>query len=143
MNKILRALHVIPNFGPGGAERLLVNLLEEFDRERFEVAAVSLYPETGTILEREIREKGLKVYYLNKHKGSGSSNGPATLEHLQDFRPDVVNTHLSVLRYTLLPALFCRVPVQVHTVHNVAQKEVDRVGKLVHWFALDWLVLSP
>lgn len=51
------------------------------------------------------------------------------------FRPDVVHTHRYVLRYTLLPMLFCRVPVRVHTVHNVAQKEVDRVGKLVHWIA--------
>ena len=131
----VRILHVIPNFGPGGAERLLVNLLEEFDRERFEVAAVSLYPETGTILEREIREKGLKVYYLNKHKGPDPRMVPQLWNIFQDFRPDVVHTHLSVLRYTLLPALFCRVPVQVHTVHNIAQKEVDQVGKLVHWFA--------
>lgn len=65
MTRKLRVLHIIPNFGPGGAELLLVNLLEAFDRERFEVAAVSLYPESGTILEEEIKAKKLKVYFLN------------------------------------------------------------------------------
>ncbi len=51
------------------------------------------------------------------------------------FRPDVVHTHRYVLRYTLLSTLFCRIAVRVLTVHNVAQKEVDWVGKLVHWIA--------
>jgi len=139
----VRVLHVIPNFGPGGAERLLVNLLEEFDRERFQVAAVSLYPETGTILEREIREKGLEVYYFNKHKGPDLRMIRELWHIFRDFRPDVVHTHRYVLRYTLLPAFFCHIPVQVHTVHNVAQKEVDRVGKFVHWLAFRWAGVVP
>ncbi|WP_323720632.1 glycosyltransferase [Acetomicrobium sp.] len=139
----VRVLHAIPNFGPGGAERLLVNLLEQFDRERFEVAAVSLYPETGTILEREIREKKINVYYLNKHKGPDPRMVPQLWHIFRDFRPDVVHTHRYVLRYTLLPAYLCRIPVQVHTVHSIAQKEVDRVGKIIHWFAFRFAGVVP
>ena len=133
--KKVRVLHIIPNFGAGGAERLLVDLLEAFDQERFEVAAVSLYPESGTILEEEIKEKGLKVYFLNKRRGLDLRMIPQLYRLFRAFRPDVVHTHRYVLRYTLLPMLFCRVPVRVHTVHSVAQKEVDRIGKLVHWIA--------
>ncbi len=143
MNKLMRVLHVIPNFGPGGAERLLVNLLEEFDRDRFDAAAVSLYPETGTILEREIREKGIKVYYLNKRKGLDLRMIRELWCIFKDFRPDVIHTHLSVLRYALLPAFFCRIPVQVHTIHSIAQKEVDRVGKLIHWLAFRYVGVVP
>jgi glycosyltransferase involved in cell wall biosynthesis len=135
MTRKLRVLHIIPNFGPGGAERLLVNLLEAFDHERFDVVAVSLYPESSTILEKEIMEKGLKVYFLNKRRGLDLRMIPQLYRLFRAFHPDVVHTHLSVLRYTLLPTLFCHVPVRLHTVHNVAQKEVDRVGKLVHWLA--------
>ncbi|MGB9899171.1 MAG: glycosyl transferase, partial [Thermanaerothrix sp.] len=65
--KKIQILHIIPNFGPGGAERLVVDLMEATDKERFETAAVSLYPESGTILEKVIKEKGLQVYFLNKH----------------------------------------------------------------------------
>jgi len=134
MRKV-RVLHVIPNFGPGGAERLVVDLMEATDKERFEVAAVSLYPESGTILEKEIKEKGLKVYFLNKHRGLDLRMIPRLYRVLRTFCPDVVHTHLYVLRYTLLPTLLCRIPVRIHTVHNVARKEVDRIGKLVHWIS--------
>lgn len=130
-----RVLHIIPNFGPGGAERLVVDLMEATDRDRFKVAAVSLYPESGTILEQEIRRKGLKVHFLGKHRGLDLRMIPRLCRVMRCFRPDVVHTHRYVLRYALLPALLCRVPVRVHTVHNVAEKEVDGIGKLVHWLA--------
>lgn len=135
MTRKFRVLHIIPNFGIGGAERLVVNLLTAIDKEKFEVAAVSLYRESGTILEREIREKGLKVYYLDKHLGLDLRMIPKLYRLFRAFRPDVVHTHRYVLRYTLLPALLCHFPVCVHTVHNVAQKEVDQAGKLVHFVA--------
>jgi glycosyltransferase involved in cell wall biosynthesis len=86
-------------------------------------------------LEKEVKEKGLKVYFLNKHSGLDLRMIPQLYRVLRAFHPDVVHTHRYVLRYTLLPALFCRVPIKIHTVHNVAQNEVDRIGKLVHWIA--------
>lgn len=135
MTKKTRILHVIPNFGPGGAERLLVNLLEAFDHARFEVEAVSLYPESGTILEKEIGEKRFKVHFLNKHRGLDLRMFPQLCRLFRGFRPHVVHTHRYALRYTLLPALLRRVPLQIHTVHSVAQKEVDRFGRLVQQIA--------
>lgn len=135
MRDKVRVFHVLPNFGPGGAERLVVALMEATDRTRFEVAAVSLYPESGTILEREIQEKGLKVYFLNKHRGLDLRMIPQLCHLFRNLHPEVVHTHLYVLRYTLLPMLLCHVPVRVHTVHNVAQKEVDLFGKIVHHIA--------
>jgi len=142
MRKI-RVLHILPNLGPGGAERLVVNLMEYANKERFEVAAVSLFPESGTILEKEIKKKGLKVYYLNKHLGFDPRMIPQLYRLFSSFHPDVIHTHRYVLRYTLLPTLLCHIPVRVHTVHNVAQKEVDRLGKIVHWFAFRWGRIVP
>ncbi len=133
MSKKIKILHVIPKFDIDGAERLLVNLLEAFDHEWFEVAAVSFYPESGTILEQEIKEKGLTVYFLNKHQGLDLRIIPNLYHLFQTFKPDVVHTHLYVLHYVFLAMLLCRIPVRVHTVHSIAQKEVDRIGKLVHW----------
>ena len=65
MNKKIKILHIIPKFDPAGAERLLVNLLEAFDHEWFEVAAVSLYPESGTIFWKTLHVARLKG--LEKH----------------------------------------------------------------------------
>jgi glycosyltransferase involved in cell wall biosynthesis len=133
--KKIRILHIIPNFGTGGAERLVVSLLEATDKERFEAAAVSLYQETGTLIEKEIKEKRLKVYYLDKHPGLDLRMILELYRLFRTYCPDVVHTHRYVLRYVLLPALFCRVSLRVHTVHNIAQNEVDSLGKLVHWIA--------
>lgn len=130
--KRIRILHIIPNFSTGGAERLVVDLLEATDNERFEAAAVSLYPESGTRLEKEIKEKGLTVHFLNKNLGLDLRMVPQIYRIFCAFRPDIVHTHRYVLRYALLPLLFFRVPVRVHTVHNVARKEVDGIGKFVH-----------
>lgn len=141
--KKLRVLHVIPSFRTGGAERLVVSLLEATDKERFEAAAVSLYPESGTIIDNEIKGKGLKVYYLDKHLGLDLRMIPELYRLFRTFRPDVVHTHLYVMRYALLPAILSRVPLRVHTVHNIAQKEVDRVGKLVHWIAFQLADVVP
>ena len=142
MSKV-RVLHILPNFGPGGAERLVVDLMEAMDRERFEVAAVSLFPEDGSILEEEIREKGLKVFFLNKRLGPDPGIMAPLYRLIRDFKPHVVHTHLYVLRYALLSILLCRVPGRVHTVHNVAQKEVDAVGKWVHKVAFRFCGVVP
>jgi len=50
-----KILHIIPNFGTGGADRLAVNLLEALDRERFEAAACSLYSRSDTAFEQELK----------------------------------------------------------------------------------------
>jgi glycosyltransferase involved in cell wall biosynthesis len=52
------------------------------------------------------------------------------------FRPHVIHTHRYVLRYAFPLASYRRVPALVHTVHNVAEKELDhRLGLWVHHFA--------
>ena len=143
MSTRIKVLHIIPNFGTGGAERFVVDLLENTDRKKFDVAAVSLYGETGTILEKEIRSKNLKVYYLDKHRGLDLSMIPKLYRLIKHCRPDVVHSHRYVLRYALWPSIFCHVPVRVHTFHSIAQKEVDWVGKLIHKIAFTFGGVVP
>ena len=50
-------------------------------------------------------------------------------------RPHVVHTHLSVLRYALPGLLRRRVPLVVHTLHNLAEHETDTFGRILQWFA--------
>ncbi|UCC75620.1 MAG: glycosyltransferase [Anaerolineales bacterium] len=139
----LRVLHVIPDLVPGGAQRLVVDLLEAFDRERFEVAAVSLYAESGKPLEREARDKRLPVYYLNKHRGLDLGVAPQLYRLFRAYRPDVVHTHRYALRYALPPTILCRIRGRVHTLHNLAQREVDWMGKPIRWLAFRWGSLLP
>ncbi|MBB6030465.1 glycosyltransferase [Oceanithermus desulfurans] len=139
----IRVLHILPNFGTGGAERLVVDLMEAMDKGLFEVAAISLFPESRSMLEEEIRERKLNVFFLNKRLGPDPSITIPLYRLIRDYKPHVVHTHRYVLRYSLLPTLFNRVPGRVHTMHNVAQKEVDAVGKWVHKLAFTFCQVVP
>ena len=50
---------------------------------------------------------------------------------IRAFEPDILHTHNYVLRYAYPVALATGVPAVVHTVHNVADREVDRIGMLL------------
>lgn len=130
-----RILHVLPNFGTGGAERMAVHLMLRLLHDGFRVAAVSLYDRQGTDLETLLDREGIPVWYLGKRPGFDPRMYPRLAGVLRVFRPGVVHTHLYVLRY-LLPLVFLRrCQVWLHTVHNLAEKEVDEVGKWVHRIA--------
>ena len=130
-----RVLHVLPNFGLGGAERMATHLLLHLDRGRFEVAAVSLFDRQGTDLEDMLDRAGIRVWYLGKRKGFDPRMYGRLGVVIREFQPDVVHTHRYVLRYLLPWILARRARAWVHTVHSVAEKEVDRVGKWIHRLA--------
>ena len=53
---------------------------------------------------------------------------PRLYRVLRTFRPHILHTHNYVLRYASPAALLARFPRVVHTIHNVADREVDRAG---------------
>lgn len=128
----MRVLHVLPNFGLGGAERMATHLLLHLDRSCFAVAAISLFDRQGTDLEAMLDRTGIQVWYLGKRKGFDPRMYGRLGRVVREFQPDVVHTHRYVLRYLLPFILARRVRVWVHTVHSVAEKEVDRPGKWIH-----------
>ncbi|MBE3576270.1 MAG: glycosyltransferase [Limnochordales bacterium] len=127
-----RVLYVIPNFGSGGAERIVSSLIVGIDRSRYDVAAVSLFGRTTTDVQEAIDRASVPVWYLGKHVGFDPRMYWRLSRVLREYRPDIVHTHKYVLRY-LFPFLFGRHDwIVVHTVHNVPEKEVDRIGLLIH-----------
>jgi glycosyltransferase involved in cell wall biosynthesis len=109
----------------------MVHLVRSLDRDRFEAMVVSLFDPVGTDLEEMLACDGVPVRYLGKRRGPDPRVYLRIARILRRFRPHVVHTHQYVLRYTLPPALHVRIPAMVHTLHNPAEKEVDRVGRLV------------
>lgn len=132
---MLRVIHVLPNFGLGGAERMAVHLMTHLNRDRFRVGAVSLYDRQGTDLEYMLESEGIPVWYLGKRLGFDPRMYPRLESVFREFRPDVIHTHMYVLRYLLPSLLLRRARAWVHTVHNLAEKEVDGVGRGIHRLA--------
>jgi glycosyltransferase involved in cell wall biosynthesis len=131
---IRRVLHVVPDMVPYGLENMVAGMVRRLDRKRFAPAIVSLYPETAGGLEPSLREIGIPIYHLDKKRGMDLRMYPRLYSVLRQYRPHILHTHNYVLRYAYPAALAAAIPQVVHTIHNVADREVDSLGLRLHKF---------
>ena len=128
-------LHVVSDFRSGGAERVAANLLLTADPEQFDARAIALRGPFGLASERTLAEDGIQVWYMGKERGLDPSVLGRVARTMEHFRPQVVHTHTYALRYALPYMLYRRVPAMVHTVHNLAEREIGWYGRWVHRLA--------
>jgi glycosyltransferase involved in cell wall biosynthesis len=132
---LIRVLHVVTDFRSGGAERVAANLLRTSDPEQFDVGAITLRGPFGSALERTLAGDGIPVWYMGKEIGFDPVVLAQVTRTIEHFQPQVLHTHTYALRYAFLHVLFRRVPVLVHTVHNLAEREIQWYGRWLHWLA--------
>lgn len=120
----MKILQVIPYLCFGGAEILCENLTRALRDMGHQVVVVSLYAERTPIAQR-MEAAGVPIRYLDKKLGLDVSMVPKLRRLFLEEKPDVVHTHLDVIKYAALAAKLAGVPVCVHTVHSVAEKEAE------------------
>ncbi len=130
-----RVLQVLPDLTPYGLERVVASLATLARPDRFRVSIACLFDQAPGSLTPELRARGIDVYHLGKHPGLDTRMFPRLARVVARVRPDVIHTHNYVLRYTLPVSLMARVPALVHTIHNVAEREVDRLGVMLQSWA--------
>ncbi|MEW6323813.1 MAG: glycosyltransferase [Nitrospirota bacterium] len=110
-------MHVLPSLEVGGMEKVVVNLSNGLDRQRYQVAICCI--ERGGALQRELSPPGLPVYVMNKPEGVDYFL-PFRLSRLFNrLNVDIVHTHsMGVFPYGCLAATFSRTPVYVHSEHG-------------------------
>lgn len=126
MKAATTVLHILPRLSCGGAEWMAVNLMANLDRKRFNISVLSLAGPMGSVLETTLAANAVPMYYLGKHPGFDPRMFARVDRFLREFRPDVLHTHVHVLRYTLPSMLYRRPAAMLHTVHNIAEMEVER-----------------
>jgi glycosyltransferase involved in cell wall biosynthesis len=127
---------ILPSLVVGGAERLVVHLMEHLSRERFSPVCICLESPLGTHYEARVRASGAPLYFLGKGAGASGSVLRQLNALFRQYRPTVVHTHIIGLNYAYPLMLRYRTPARVHTVHNLAQREVGvRVGAWVRMLA--------
>jgi glycosyltransferase involved in cell wall biosynthesis len=129
----IRVLHVTERLSIGGAEKLLVDLVAHHDPRRFALGVLIVLPRNeGTIFDEELdRWKNLvNVFYLDKeYKGLGLTGMQYKMSKIiKTFKPDIIHTHLNGIIYAILPTLFNRIPIRLHTVHLDAVNEAFIIG---------------
>lgn len=128
----MKVIQVIPNFALAGAETMCENLIYQLIKRGHEAVAVSLYT-THTAITDRLAQNGVKVYYLDKKVGFDFSVFRKLSKIFKKEKPDVVHTHLHVTKY-VVPLLIGKKIKRVHTVHNVAQKESGKSGRVLNKF---------
>lgn len=138
----MRILQVIPYFCFGGAEIMCENLCYALQAQGHEVLAVSLYDDR-TPIARRMEAAGIPIEYLDKKLGLDISMVSKLMKIMKRFRPDVVHTHLDVIKYAAAAAKLAGVKKCVHTVHSVAHKEAEgTLQKIINktYYTLGWSV---
>jgi glycosyltransferase involved in cell wall biosynthesis len=128
-----RVVEVLATLKRAGAERMVVALARGLDRERFAPTVISLFDAFPGGFEPELEAAGVPVRHLAKRPGMDARIWPRLARDLRALQPDIVHTHSYVMRYVLPAWLLAGRPGRlVHTVHNLALKEVEWRGRLLH-----------
>jgi glycosyltransferase involved in cell wall biosynthesis len=134
--KKIKVVQIVPMLGPGGAERVAVDLLRGLNRQRFEVALISIWRRVGCELEQALDNCNTRVEYLGKGWGFDGRTYHRLHRVLREYRPDIVHTHLHVLRYALPSLLLLKHMTSLHTVHNLAEREIEPRARCIQRYAL-------
>ena len=122
----MKVLQIIPSFGVGGAEKVVLNYLRIAKRKGLDFTAISLYPRTGSIYDEIIVKENLNVIYLNKRLGMDFGVVKELKKTIKSLKPDVVHTHLYVSKYYILTGVW-RKCQNFHTIHNTPSPDANGV----------------
>jgi glycosyltransferase involved in cell wall biosynthesis len=126
---MIRLLEILPTLRRAGAEAVALWLAAGLPARGFEAGVVSMYDPSPDGLDSEFAEHGMRVWRLGKRRGFDPRMWPRLARVLREFQPDVLHTHSYVLRYVLPVSGRARV---VHTLHNLAGKDPDRLTAVLN-----------
>lgn len=123
---------VVSNFGLGGPQELVMNLIENIDKKSFDVNVISMFDIKNEKYQKIIsKHSDINFYFLNKQNGRLSISFLHRLRKLfKQINPEVYSTHTSALFYTALLNLLNK-KIIIHTVHSIPEYDQK---KIVRWF---------
>lgn len=133
--KKIKVVHIIPMLGPGGAERVAVHIVKGLNRQRFDPRVISIWRRVGCDLETQLDDARVPVHYLGKGPGFDGRAYHRLHHALKTLRPEIVHSHLHVLRYALPSLLLLKGMATLHTVHNLAEREVESRARCIQRYA--------
>src|SRR4030042_6008978 len=91
MNKI-KIIHIIPTLDMGGAERLIVDLAKNLNKEKFTVEIICL--KRFGVWGLELKKRDIPLTLIKQKSGYDILSFFKLLKILKAKRPDIVHTHL-------------------------------------------------
>jgi len=123
----MKIVHILPNIDTGGAEKFCIDMCNTLSKDN-EVTMIVLdkIRKDETLLQQI--EKSVNVISMEK-TGKSPIAIVKLFNTLRALKPDVTHTHLRAQVYASIPLIGLRIP-NIHTIHNLAQKEtIEKVRK--------------
>lgn len=139
----MKILQVMPDLELAGAQTMLENLVMELKKNN-DVEIIIFYKNKTEISER-LENNNIKIHYLDKKRGLDISVFLKIANIIKTYKPDVIHTHRYTLAY-VVPSLRLIKKINkikiVHTIHNIAEKEVPKkIQKMQEkWFKKDNII---
>ncbi len=122
----MKIVHIITELYTGGAEKFCIDLCNELSMDSNNEVYLCVL---GKDIEKSILYKKLlpsvKCISLNKEKGYDLKLIKKLYNFLKEVSPDITHTHLRAQAYSFIPLILLNIP-NIHTVHNVAYKEIGK-----------------
>lgn len=135
-----KLLYVIPSLGTGGGEKLVLELANNIDYDKFEVYILSYYKQSTNVYNFLLNDKA-KIIFLDKKLGLDLSLFSKVKKVVKQINPDIIHAHLDVLLY-LIPS-FKKSQKKFFTIHNIPSKEATGLQKLVRSFCFKFKGVIP
>jgi glycosyltransferase involved in cell wall biosynthesis len=90
MDKKVKIVFLMSGSYIGGAEKLLLDLVMRFDRDRFQLWVISLFG-PGMLIDR-CKQNNVSSRHLNLHSFGEVSKLNSLKDHLQTIQPDIIQT---------------------------------------------------
>lgn len=140
--KEVKVMQIIPNLGLAGAEIMVENLASALVKEGYNSTVVSLYSEHSAITDR-LETNDITVVYLGKKGGIDLKVVLRLYKLFLKEQPYIVHTHRFAMQYVIPAAVMAKIPIKIHTVHNVADKEVSKAKRKLHSFFYRYFKVTP
>lgn len=126
-----RVCILLPYFCNGGAEVMVSRLAANLDLERVDVEVVCIYgDEQNNWAEKNIISHGVKIKFLGKGKGFSLKTIQKLNREFDEFKPNVIHTHLSACVYCA-PWILAHRVIMLHTIHNIPEFELIKPKRMV------------
>lgn len=120
-NSRTKILYIIPSLAPGGAERFILDLIYNIDKEKFE--PVLLMFNGGGFFLKEFRKRKIDYRILNKKYKVDINNFVEIYKYIKKIKPDIVHTQLGGDIYGKLAAKLAGVENIISTEQNVTAND--------------------
>ena len=129
---MLRVAIMLERFSIGGAQRVVSEFVKNIDQSQCDLLVICTESRQDTQMAREV-EKIAQVVYLNADKMNIAIRVKKVLRCLNEFKPHVINTHLTPHLYAVPWGILHNVPVIItaHAKPNMAF--VKKIEPLIKW----------